>query len=239
MENTRLLPMVIPAHKIMLRPVGHIGGGHRNILVPGNVHPCGIIHLVVDAVGDGEPGDIPFAVIHYRMDIRRKYGLGVVIHRHRRIGPPQEGLGQTGAVVELAVDFQIRLARIQGKARFAFGAVHAVNLAAPDGGAAVSVLGEPVFHRAEGVGPVMLRPVEFNAPGNPRPCQPNQRWLDDPVIVDEIVVVGFVQSPVDSPAQLRHHGDEQIFVLQINQPVRAVLLIILNPVNHRMGVHLP
>ena len=50
---------------------------------------------------------IPLAMVVHGAYVGRKYALGVVIHRHGGIGPPQEGLGQVGAVVQLTPDLDI------------------------------------------------------------------------------------------------------------------------------------
>ena len=55
--------------------------------------------LVIDPGYHGEPGHIPFSVVHDRMDIRRKNGLGIIIYRNSGIGPPEKRLGHIGAVV--------------------------------------------------------------------------------------------------------------------------------------------
>ena len=47
----------------------------------------------------------------------------------------------------------------------------------------------------------MLRPVELDAAGDPRPIQPDQRRFDDAVVVDEMVAVGLVQCHLDTTAQ--------------------------------------
>ena len=45
----------------------------------------------------------------------------------------------------------------------------------------------------------MLRPVELNAAGDPRSCQPYQCGLDDLVVIYRIVAVGFVIHTLDAP----------------------------------------
>lgn len=98
-EDARAPAVVVAAHKVEIAPLRHVGGGHGDILVPGDVHPGAVIVLVVHPRGDGEPGHVPFAVVHHRVDVRRKDGLGVLVHRDGGVGPPQEGLGLAGAAV--------------------------------------------------------------------------------------------------------------------------------------------
>ena len=73
----------------------------------------------------------------------------------------------------------------------------------------------------------MLRPVELNAAGNPRPCQPYQCGLDDLVVIYRIVAVGFVVHTLDAPAQLRQDHHKQIVVFQIDG--------IIFPINFGIG----
>ena len=97
------------------------------------------------------------------MHIRREHGLGIVIDGHRRIGPPEEGLGHAGPVVKLDADFQPGFIRVQGKIGVSLGAEHVLHLAHHNGGAAVFVFLHMEGHRIIGAGPVVLRPVELNA----------------------------------------------------------------------------
>ena len=69
----------------------------------------------------------------------------------------------------------------------------------------------------------MLGPVEFNAAGNPRPGQADEGGLDHAVIIDEIILIGFVQCPLDPSAQFRQDHDIQVFVFQDYSLVLHVL----------------
>src|ERR1700722_10128989 len=60
---------------------------------------------------------------------------------------------------------------------------------------------------------MVLRPIEFDAPGNPGPGQPNQGRLDDLLAVDDVVVVRLVMQDMKASANFwKHHGpDEFVF----------------------------
>ncbi len=107
MEHTRPHAVIVTAHKIKAGLFRHIGSRHRNIFISGNIHTLAVIVFIINPCGDRESGHIPLAVVHHRMHIRRENGFRIVIHRHRWICPPEEGLGHIGPVVELPCDLQI------------------------------------------------------------------------------------------------------------------------------------
>ena len=79
-------------------------------------------------------------MVEHRMNVRRKYGLGMIVDRNRRIRPPQKSLRLRGPIVHLRVNFKIRLARIQGEAGSHLRAIHPVDLADPHRLAAIQVI---------------------------------------------------------------------------------------------------
>ncbi|MNE63307.1 hypothetical protein D3C80_1586510 [compost metagenome] len=83
----------------------------------------------------------------------------------------------------------------------------------------------------------MLRPVEFNSAGNPRPGQTHQRRLDYPVIIDKIIVVGFIQCTVDPAADFRHNLDPHIFIFENDQLVVFIGFHIRDGLNYGMRIH--
>ena len=72
--------------------------------------------------------------------------------------------------------------------------------AEPDRSRAVGVLLNSTDTGMNVEGPVMLGPIEFDATGDPRPDQPDQRGLDHVLLVKEIVAVGFILPDVDASA---------------------------------------
>ena len=68
--------------------------------------------------------------------------------------------------------------------------------------------------RHEGAGAVVLRPVELDAAGDPRPGEADERRLDHVLAVEEIVVVvRLVLADEDASADFRQHHqpDELVF----------------------------
>ena len=70
-------------------------------------------------------------MVEYGIDIRREYTLIIIVHSHGWIRPPEESLRHIGTVVELSLDFQISLARAQGKARHSLLVEHLFCFAHP------------------------------------------------------------------------------------------------------------
>ena len=99
MEDTGLFLIIITAYKVKLTFFRHIRSRYRDVFISGNVHAFTVIVLIIFPCGDWEPGYIPLAVVHHRMDIRREDGLGMVIDRHCRVGPPEECLRSRGPVI--------------------------------------------------------------------------------------------------------------------------------------------
>ena len=238
MQDSCFFSIIISAHEIIFGLLRHIGGGNGNVFIAGNVHALAVILLIINAGGDGEAGYVPLAVIHHRMHIGRKDGLGVVVDRNRRIRPPQEGLRHAGAVVELADDLYVRLPGIQADLRDSLGAVHLIHVMQQHGYAAVLVLQCHIIHRKEGGRSVMLRPVELNASGNPRPGQSHQRWLDHMIIIDKIIIVRFVIGSLDPAAQLRQHHHLQVLVFQPDRRVLLIGLLFTDFLHRGIGIHL-
>ncbi|MNN46478.1 hypothetical protein D3C81_1608600 [compost metagenome] len=96
--------MIVSAHEVVVGLVSHVGRRHRDIFVAGNIYALRVIHLVVGASGNWKPRDIAFAVVEYGGNVRRKHGLRMVIDRHGRVSPPQEGLRLRRPVVQLRGD---------------------------------------------------------------------------------------------------------------------------------------
>ena len=82
----------------------------------------------------------------------------------------------------------------------------------------------------------MLRPVELDAAGNPGSCQANQRWLDDTIVIDEVIAVGLVARHLHTAAQLRQQHDFEVFVFQKNRCIGLVGLLVGDTFNNWMGI---
>ena len=173
MQDARLSAVIIAADKVVFGLNRHVGGRHGDVFIARNIHARGVIHFVIRAGGDGKAGNVALAVIKNGVNVGRENRLIVIVDRYRRIRPPEEMLRHGGSVIQLAGDFQIRFIGKKRKTRHAFGAKHPLHFADPDRRAAVVVRFERKIDRLERAGAVMLRPVEFDAAGNPGAGQPN------------------------------------------------------------------
>ena len=75
---------------------------------------------------------------------------------------------------------------------------------------------------------VMLRPVKFDAAGNPRTGKSHQRRFDHMVIIYKIVIICFVICALDSSAKFRQDHNLQIFIFQIYYVPDLVFLFMAN-----------
>ena len=147
-----------------------------------------------------------------------------------------EGLGLRGGIVELNACGDIGSVRPNGHAHGALDTVHTLDLAHPGGLFSVRALLDRAFDGHEGGGAVVLRIVKFDAAGHPHAAQADQRWLDDVVLIDEVIIVDLVVPLVDAAAQFGQHryADEVVF-----QPDRVVSLVLLDHgqlVAHPIGI---
>ena len=90
----------------------------------------------------------------------------------------------------------------------------------------------------KGGGAVVLGPVELDAPGNPRSGKTHQGRLDNFVIIDEVIPVGFVVGALNATAQLGQHHHANIIILQEHGGIGLIGFFIQDFVHHRQGIHL-
>lgn len=83
---------------------------------------------------------------------------------------------------------------------------------------------------------MVLGPVKFDASGDPGAGKPHKGRLDDMVVIDEIIAVCLVVSPLDASPKLRQHHDLQILVFQKDRPVHVVRLLVADLFCHRVGI---
>ena len=53
-QNARLHAVIVSAHEIVVRMIGHVGRGHGDVLVAGDVHARAVVVFVIGAGSDGE-----------------------------------------------------------------------------------------------------------------------------------------------------------------------------------------
>ncbi len=168
----------------------------------------------------------PARVVGHAMDIRREKALVSLVDARRDVGPPKERLDERGAVVRPHLQLDEGAAGMEADAVHPFHPRHRIVVAAPDGHAAVGVLLDLDIDRHEGGRTMMLRPVELDSAGNPRPGEAHQRRLDNRLAVKEIVSIGLVQARVDASAEFRqdHHSHELILDMHsVPFPIRLPL----------------
>ena len=147
MKQSCFHTFVVVADKIIIRMGCHIRGRHFYVFISGNIHTGGIICLVVFSRCDREGGYRTFSVIHNSVNIRRKYRIGMVIHRNCRIRPPQESLWQICRIIQLTFDLNISLSRVQRNRRHSFGSIHFIRFSHIDRAGAIRILRQAVVYR--------------------------------------------------------------------------------------------
>ncbi len=231
---------VVSAEEVEMRLANHVAGGHGDVFIPSEVVVAGAV-LVIDAVirvvGDGERRHRAHGVVGDVADVGREERLVLVVDEGGDVGPPEERLGERGAVVEAGAEFDERGSGAEADAVHAFEAVERVVLAHPDGARAVFLIFDVDVGGHEGAGAVVLRPVEFDAAGNPGAGKADERGLDDVVAVEEIVVVVLlVLAGVDASADLGEHDEADEFVFEPGGLVGDVLWVVIHLVDKRDGI---
>ena len=141
-------------------------------------------------------------MVEHRVDIGREHALILVVHLHGWIGPPKEGLRQTGTIRDAAFDFQVSTTRAQRKTGHTLLMEHALHLIHPHRHRTIIRFLDVTVDGQIGRRTMVLWPVELNAARYPRTRQTHQRRLDDVVVVDEVALFDFVVSHLDATAQL-------------------------------------
>ncbi len=135
--------------------------------------------------------------------VRRKDGFILGIDPHGQMVPPHKRQRQVCSVIKERLRFQIGFPRVKGNPHRAPQPMERFRLSQPTSYGTIRIVLNRGFHGSKGGGPVMLRPVEFNAAGNPRSGQSHQRWLNHRVLVDELIAVVFALGAIHFPAKLR------------------------------------
>src|SRR4051812_45298109 len=102
---------------------------------------------------------------------------------------------------------------MQADAMHPFHAGHRIMVAAPNDLRAIRVLLDFEIHRQKRRWPMMLRPIEFYAPGDPRSSQTDQSGFYHRLAIYEVIPVRLVLQYVDASANLRQYHCADILVL--------------------------
>jgi len=92
------------------------------------------------------------------------------------------------------------------------------------------------FNWHESRRPVMLRPVEFDASGDPWPREPDEGRLNHILPIEKVVSVGFVQPNVNPSTDLRQYHQAQIRVLDVHRFPRLLDCRLCNAIHKWKGV---
>src|ERR1700754_1033000 len=228
--------MFVTTHKIIARTDRHIRSRHRDIGITRYIRPWGIVDLIVSTGCNRKIRDVSFSVVKNGIHIRWEYRLIEIIHLYRRIGPPKKGLGEGSPVKNPALYLQVCFVGIEGKTSHSLCPEHHLDLIDPNGPAAVRKFFYRKVNRAVSTGTMMLRPVEFNAPGDPGAGKANQGRFDHLFIINKIPSGHFIIGTLDTPAQLRQDHDLQIVVFYKHGVVYLLRLFIGDLLDHRVRI---
>ena len=171
--------------------------------------------------------------------IRRENRLRMIIDRDCRIRPPQKGLRKRCAVIKLPSDLDISTIRIQRDRCNLLRSIDLVDISRQYGNTPIFVLTDPVVNRAEGRRTMMLRPVEFNPPADPRSAQAYQSRLDHMVVVDKIISVCLVICSLNASAQFWQNHHTNILVLKPDCSVCPLCLCAADFIDCRIWIYFP
>src|ERR1035437_4026840 len=166
-----------------------------------------------------------------RLHVGRKNRLIMIVYVNGGIGPEMEALRERRGIEEADIDFEQSLVREERQAERAFEVPHRFDFAEPKGAAAVRIFGDRVIGRAVGAGPMVLRPIELDAAGQPRSRQTDQGRFDDVVVVDERVTVGLVVCVLNPPAKTGHAHQLEILILQEPNPMLFLDFLVTDSVD--------
>src|ERR1700687_1897777 len=91
--------MIISAEKVVFRVEDHVGSRHRNVFVPGDVHPRCVIHAVIKVSRYGKRRHGTLGMVCDVGDSWREEGLILFVHFDGDISPPQKCLDEWSAVI--------------------------------------------------------------------------------------------------------------------------------------------
>ena len=176
-------------------------------------------------------------MVEHGIDVGWEHALVVVVHLYGGVGPPKEGLGHVGAVVEHALDFEVGAAGTQGEAGHAFLVEHFLHLAHPYGHRTVGIVGNGGVDGHEGRWTVMLGPVELDATADPRTGEAHQCGFHHVVVIHEMTFLDFVVGHLHPTAQLGQYHHLDVFVLEPDGQVIFVFLRVADRLYHGVGIH--
>ena len=149
--------------------------------------PRRVVDPVVRPVGGGERGDGALRVVGDHRHVGGEERLVVVVHARGDVGPPEERLGDGGAVEQAHARSMTGAAGTQADAVHALHAVERVVVGAPDRDRAVVLVLDGRIHRQERAGRWCCGQLNSTPPEIHGPARPDERRLDHVVAVEEVV----------------------------------------------------
>jgi hypothetical protein len=147
--------------------------------------------------------------------------MHVFPRRHRSVGPEIVRMRQRGAVGETDLGFDATGPGTQPDADGPGHAEDLLDIAHPDGCAAVRLAHHPRVHGGNRGDGVAAGEVELDPAGDPGAPKGDQAGLDDVVAVENLATRGLVHGRVQVAAEFGQDGYPQAFILQHQ---RAVIL---------------
>ncbi len=232
--------VVVAAEEVVLAADAHVGSGHGDIGVVGEVvwgivvggwlelaglFVCGdpegcalsIFHAVVGALSERVAAHRAAGVIGHAGDVRGEEALVLLVDTGGDVGPPEKRLGVRGAVMGADLEFDDGLVGVEADAVHAFHTAHGIVVAAPDRDAAVGVVFGVGIGGEEGCGTMVLGPVEFDTTGDPGAGKSDKCRFDDGLVIDEVVVVGFIEDGVDASAEFGEDEDFEVGIFEVDR----------------------
>src|SRR5665213_2849991 len=221
MHDAGLGGMIVAAKKILLCAHAHIRTGGGNIGVPGKIvgtvidrplasavrrqkmgwtllgrhasaPALAVIDAIISALALGIFAGGALGVVRHIITVGRKKRLISFVNARSHVGPPKKTLRQRRPVIGAHLQLDDRAIGMQAYPVHPLHSAKGVVVAQPYRLGAVRVFFNFKLSRQKRGGTMMLRPVEFNAAGNPWACQTDQGGLNDRLAIDKVVTVGFV-----------------------------------------------
>ena len=237
MEHTSLGIILITTLKVELRVHAHIGCRHLDVLVVGNIHTSGIVHLIIGTRGDRETAHGTLAMVKHGIDVLREHTLVIIVHCYSRVGPPKESLRHVGAIIETTLDFEISLARTKCESSHTLLMEHLFHLVHPYGNRAILILLDGAIHWEIGTWTMVLRPVELNATADPRTSQPHQCRFDDMIIIYKVTLLDLIVCHLHTTAQLGQNHHLDVFILNPDGMPLLIHLFIADTLDDRIRIN--
>ncbi len=164
------------------------------ILPPAHIHAFRVIHTVEFFVRDRPAGKLVFSVECGELRARREDDLIIFVRVDSHVGPAQEGMSERSPVEQSDRGFEDRAVRTESQSDNPLHPVADLDLSHPDSLAPIRILGECVVNRYETRRPVMVGEIPLHTPRDPGSEHPDERWLDDMLPVEKVIIVGLILS---------------------------------------------